>query len=65
MSSLAVLLWVMGGTVLAGFSVLAVRMTPPLQGEAMRFVPIAGILGYLVGVPLALVAAKTITHGTA
>ncbi len=65
MSRLAVLLWLMGGTVLAGVAVMIVLMIPSLQGEAMRDIPIAGIAGFIVGVPLALIAAKTITHGTA
>ncbi len=65
MTRLAVLLWIMGGTVLAGVAVVAVLMVPSLQAEAMRFIPIAGIAGYVVGIPLALAAAKAITHGTA
>jgi hypothetical protein len=65
MTRLAALLWVMGGTVLAGLAVLAVLMTPSLQSEALRFIPIAAIAGYVVGIPLALIAAKAVTHGTA
>ncbi len=65
MTRLAVLLWVMGGTVLAGVAVVVVLMIPSLEGEAMRYIPIAAIAGFIVGIPVALVAAKAITHGTA
>jgi len=62
MTRLAALLWVMGGTVLAGSLVLAVLMTPCLQGQALRYIPIAAIAGFVVGVPPALFAAKVITR---
>ncbi|MGO9390820.1 hypothetical protein [Rhodoblastus sp.] len=65
MTRLAALLWVMGGTVLAGLAVLGVLMTPGLTDEALRYIPIAAVAGYVVGIPLALMAAKAITRGTA
>lgn len=65
MTRLAVLLWVIGGSTLAGIAIVIVLMIPSLQGEAMRYIPIAAIAGFVVGVPLALVAAKAITHGAA
>jgi hypothetical protein len=65
MTRLAALLWVMGGTVLAGVAVLIVLLIPSLQGEALRFIPIAAIVGYAVGIPLALLAAKAITSHSA
>jgi hypothetical protein len=52
----------MGGTVLAGVAVLVVLMMPSLQGQALRVIPIAAIIGYAVGIPLALAAARAITH---
>lgn len=61
MTRLAALLWVMGGTVLAGVAVLVVLLIPSIQGEALRFIPIAAIVGYAAGVPVALLAAKAIT----
>ncbi len=64
MTRLAALLWVMGGTVLAGFAILAVLMAPGLRDEALRYIPIAAIAGYVLGIPLALMAAKAITRGT-
>lgn len=65
MTRLAALLWVMAGTVLAGACVLGVLMTPALQAEAMRFIPIAAIVGYVLGIPIAIVAAKAISPGAA
>jgi hypothetical protein len=65
MTRLAALLWVMGGTVLAGVAVMIVLMMPNLQSEAMRVIPIAAIAGYVVGIPLALIVARAITHNTA
>lgn len=62
MTRLAALLWVIGGTVLAGVAILIVLMMPSLQGEALRFIAIAAIAGYAVGIPVALAAAKAITH---
>jgi hypothetical protein len=62
MTRLAALLWVMGGTVLAGVAVLVVLVTPSLQAEALRFIPIAALIGYAIGVPVSLAAAKAITR---
>jgi hypothetical protein len=57
---LAALLWIMGGTVLAGLAVMVVLVIPSLQAEAMRLIPVAAVLGYIVGVPVAYLAAKAI-----
>jgi hypothetical protein len=62
MTRLAALLWIMGGTVLAGVAVMVVLMIPSLQSDAMRVIPIAAVVGYAVGIPLALFAARAITH---
>jgi len=62
MSRLAALLWVMGGSVLAGVLVVVVLMIPELQGQAMRFIPIAAGVGYVLGIPLAMIAARSITR---
>jgi hypothetical protein len=65
MTRLAALLWVMAGTVLAGGCVLVVLATPAMQADAMRFIPIAAIAGYVLGIPVAIAAAKAISHGAA
>lgn len=61
MIRLAALLWVMGGTVLAGVAVLVVLMIPSMQAEAARNVLIAALIGYAIGLPLAVSAAKAIS----
>ncbi|WP_298351004.1 hypothetical protein [Rhodoblastus sp.] len=65
MTRVAALLWVMGGTVLAGVFVMIVLMIPSLQAEAPKYILIAAIVGYVVGVLPAFMAAKAITQRSA
>jgi hypothetical protein len=58
MFKVAAILWIMVGTVLAGAGVAAVLSMPSLASEAMRYLPIAGIAGYLVAMPIAWVIAS-------
>jgi hypothetical protein len=64
MSRLAVLLWLMGGTVLAGVFVMIVLMSPDLQVQAMRWIPIGAGVGYVIGIPLAFIVARPIAKTT-
>jgi hypothetical protein len=57
MTRIAALIWVMLGTVLAGSGVLTVLIVPELSEHAGRYIPIAGIGGYAVAIPLALLLA--------
>jgi hypothetical protein len=57
MLKVAVLIWVVLGTTLAGTLVLVVLMMPSLQQEAMKFVMLAGIGGYVISLPLSWVVA--------
>jgi len=59
---LALLLWVMGGTVLAGVLVTVVLLTPSLA--PMKFIPIAFALGAVLAIPPAFMAAKAIAART-
>ncbi|MEJ1159398.1 hypothetical protein [Prosthecomicrobium sp. N25] len=61
----AILVWIMLGTTLAGMAVTAVLVTPGLEGAAMKAVPAAGILGYLGALPLSVMVARRIQGGTA
>ncbi len=61
MVRLAVLLWILAGTVLAGAFVTVVLMMPSLQSQAMKLIPLAALAGAIVAIPLAIVAAKSIT----
>ena len=59
---LALLLWVMGGTVLAGILVTVVLLTPSLA--PMKAIPIAAAIGAIVAIPMAFAAAKAIAART-
>ncbi|MFV0279689.1 MAG: hypothetical protein ACK5JM_02870 [Rhodoblastus sp.] len=59
---LALLLWVMGATALAGIFIVVVLMTPSLA--PMKFIPVAAGLGAIVAIPAAIVAAKMIRSRT-
>ena len=59
---LALLLWIMGGTVLAGVLVTVVLLTPSLA--PMKFIRIAAALGAIVAIPPAFMAAKAIAART-
>lgn len=62
---LALLIWVLVGTVLAGIAVVVVLVTPELLAEGMKFIPIAGIGGYVVGIPVAFVVTSFIDKAAA
>lgn len=61
MMKVAAILWIVVGTVLAGAGVVAVLSVPSLASEAIRFLPLAGIGGYLVAIPIALLMARRLT----
>lgn len=58
MLKVAILVWIVLGTTLAGSLVLAVLMVPSLQHEAMKFVAYAGIGGYVISLPLSWIVAS-------
>lgn len=63
---LAILLWVIGGTVLAGILVTVVLVVPAWSGAlAIKYIPIAALIGAVVAIPAAIVAAKAIAARTA
>jgi len=45
---LAIVIWIITGTTLAGIGILIVVATPQLDVNAMRLVPIAAIAGFVV-----------------
>jgi hypothetical protein len=65
MMKVAAILWIVVGTVLAGSGVVAVLSVPSLASEAIRYLPLVGIAGYLVAVPVALLIAKRLLGQTA
>jgi hypothetical protein len=60
MFRIAILVWIVLGTTVAGSAITAVLVTPGLTAEAMKFIPIAGIAGYVVAIPFAVAIAKRI-----
>lgn len=63
---LALLLWVIGGTVLAGILVTVVLLVPAWSGAlAIKYIPIAALIGALVAIPISVGAAKAISARTA
>ncbi len=64
MIKVAAILWIVVGTVLAGSGVVAVLSVPSLASEAIRYLPLAGISGYVAAVPVALLIAKHLTRQT-
>lgn len=65
MLRLAVLVWILAGTVLAGGFVTVVLSTPSLLADGMRLIPILGVGGYLVAMPLSWIIAERIAGATA
>jgi len=61
MMKLAVIVWIVVGTVFAGAAVAAVLTVPSLASEALRYLPVAGIGGYLVAMPVAWLLARRMT----
>jgi hypothetical protein len=62
MLKLAAVVWIMVGTVFAGSAVAAVLSVPQLAAEAMRYLPMAGLGGYIAAVPVALLLAWRMTR---
>jgi hypothetical protein len=60
MVRIAVLLWAIGGTVLAGIAITAILAVPSLAGHAMSYIPYAGVAGFIAAIPLAIVVARQI-----
>jgi hypothetical protein len=63
MFRLAVILWALIGTTLAGIFILAVVAVPTLADQAMRFIPWAAAAGVILAVPLSAVIARAIIGG--
>ena len=64
MLRLAVLMWALIGTTLAGSFILAVVSVPALAAQGMRLIPFAGIGGFVLAIPAAVFVARGIVGGT-
>jgi len=60
MLRLAAMIWVLAGTVLAGCLVTAVLTVPAWSLAAMKLIPVAGLAGYVLGIPIAYAIAARI-----
>jgi hypothetical protein len=64
MFKVAILIWVMLGTVLAGSAVTALLTVQGLVASPMKDLPLAALVGFVVAMPLSyLVAAKISRNG--
>jgi len=64
MFKVAILIWVMLGTVLAGGAVTALLTVQGLVASPMKDLPLAALAGFVVAMPLSyLVAAKISRNG--
>jgi putative flippase GtrA len=65
MFKIALIVWMIGGTTLAGIAIMVVLAVPSLAVKDMQYIPIAAIVGFVVAVPIAYVVAKRIRALTA
>ncbi len=61
MFKLALLIWVVLGTMLAGIAVLVVVSDASLSAQAMKLIPLAAIAGFAVAIPLSFLIGKKIS----
>jgi hypothetical protein len=65
MLKIAIIVWMMAGTTLAGIAIMVVLTVPALAVHDMQYIPYAGIAGFLIAIPLAYAVAKRIAALTA
>lgn len=65
MFKIALLVWMMAGTTLAGMAIMAVLTVPALAVHDMQYIPIAAVAGFVIAVPVAYFVAKRISALTA
>jgi len=58
---LKLVIWLMLGTVLAGIAVLVVVSDPSLFDQGMKMIPLAGIAGFIIALPLSFVVSKRLS----
>jgi hypothetical protein len=60
MLKIAVLVWIMLGTTLAGIALTLTLTVPALQPNAMKLLPIFSLAGFVIAIPASVVVAKKI-----
>ncbi|MGE5159666.1 MAG: hypothetical protein ACM3OF_16135 [Gemmatimonas sp.] len=63
MFKIALLVWIMLGTALAGTCLMAVLLVPGLADQAMKNIPFAVLAGFVLAVPLSYLVARRIGRG--
>ena len=61
MFRLALLIWVVLGTTIAGVAVLVVVSDASLSMQGMKLIPVAAIAGFVVAIPLSFFVSKRLT----
>lgn len=61
MFRLALLIWVVLGTTLAGIGVVVVVSDASLYNQGMQLIPIVAIIGFIVAIPLSFMIGKRIS----
>jgi putative flippase GtrA len=61
MFRLALLIWVVLGTTIAGLAVLVVVSDASLSMQGMKLIPVAAIAGFVVAIPLSFFISKRLT----
>jgi hypothetical protein len=60
MFKVALLIWIVLGTTLAGVGLTLTLTIPALQGNAMKLLPIFSLIGFVVAIPASVVIAKKV-----
>ncbi len=60
MFKISLLVWIMPGTALAGTAVIAVLTVPGLADQAMKNIPHAVLIGFIVAMPPSYLVARKI-----
>jgi hypothetical protein len=64
MLKLAVVVWIILGVTVAGAALTVVLAVPSLSQNAMRLLPIAALVGFVVAIPLSVLVARRIDGQT-
>ncbi len=60
MLKVALIVWIMLGTVLAGTAVAVITAVPSFYAQGMQLIPIACIIAAVVALPLSFIIARNI-----
>lgn len=60
MMKIALVVWIMLGTTLAGIALAAIVSVPEFSSQAMRLIPLFCVAGFLVALPVSWIVAKKI-----